>query len=169
MLCLKLSYTISSLAFLCQLQVLRLPALFPVILLLMVLFGAFGLGSLPLFMELGVEETFPLDPVYSEVTLHLPAQVADISVCPPPPSQLYGFLLVVLGNVLPWAREGGQHQCGEEITPLDYTPFFYFLMAEVAWGSLTLPCCHPDHPVHLPPALQCQPQVSQDQHRREKT
>ena len=36
------------------------------------------------------------------------------------------------------SRDGGEERCGEGINPLDYTNFFYFLMAEVTLSSLLM-------------------------------
>ena len=100
---LKISYSIASIAMISLLLCLRKPHLYPLILVFGAIFGFFGLSCFPLSMELAVEEAFPLDPVFTEVTTHLPGQV-------------YGFLLILLSNSLNWEVEGASsHQCGEDI------------------------------------------------------
>ena len=36
-------------------------------------------------------------------------------------------------------EEGRVHSCKDKITPLDYTPFFYLIMAETTFISVLLP------------------------------
>ena len=64
----KVSFALSSVSCIGLLLCLRLPDVFPLILLFAFLFGFFGLSSYPLFLELAVENAFPLDPVISEVS-----------------------------------------------------------------------------------------------------
>ena len=63
----KFSFGLSSIACIGLLLCLRLPDIFGLILLFAFLFGFFGVSSYPLFLELAVEDAYPLDPVISEV------------------------------------------------------------------------------------------------------
>ena len=80
------------------------------------------------------------------------------------PGQIYSFVVILLGNSLYWqvfffeinrqqlflfrcstfnfsfkVEEGRVHSCKDKITPLDYTPFFYLIMAETTFISVLLP------------------------------
>jgi len=123
---LKVSYCASTTCLIGGLLLLREHHLLPVLLPTLGLFGLFGVGCLPLSLELAAEETFPLQPAFSETLIHVPGQ-------------LYGAVLVALCNQLNSPkRDGGEERCGEGINPLDYTNFFYFLMAEVTLSSLLM-------------------------------
>jgi hypothetical protein len=69
------------------------------------------------YMSLGskkqaVEETFPLEPVYSETAIHFPAMT-------------YAFVLINICNNLNWeANQAVADTCGDAIQPLDYTPYY---------------------------------------------
>ena len=102
----KFSFGLSSIACIGLLLCLRLPDIFGLILLFAFLFGFFGVSSYPLFLELAVEDAYPLDPVISEVEIHCqqdhnsvqgddaPAW-PDLQLCGDPPWQqslLAGFV-----------------------------------------------------------------------------
>ena len=119
----KISYCISSLAFITLMLLLREPEVFPAIMCALSVVGFFGIGCFPLSLELSVEETFPLDPVYSETAIHFPAMT-------------YAFVLINICNNLNWEQsQTVSDTCGDAIQPLDYTPYFYYLMAEITVSS----------------------------------
>ena len=114
----KVFYCMASIVCIALMLILREPnLLFPTMGLLM-LFGFFSIGCFPLSLELAAEETFPLDPVYAETLMHFPAQ-------------FLALVLIPLCNTLTWDFIGTDDTCGEGIRPWDYTPFFYYLMAQV--------------------------------------
>ena len=84
---LKVSYCASTTCLIGGLLLLREQHLLPVLLTALGLFGLFGVGCLPLSLELAAEETFPLQPAFSETLIHVPGQ-------------LYGAVLVALCNQL---------------------------------------------------------------------
>merc|ERR1711892_104758 len=121
---LKISYSLSAIAFIASLLQLREPNLFYSTLFTMMLFGFFAIGCFPLSLELAVEESFPLEPVYSETTMHFPAYA-------------YAFILVNLCNNMTWDQDGAiPHSCGGKIRPWDYTPYFYLVMAELTVSAV---------------------------------
>jgi len=99
---------------------LRYDRAYPAIVLSLMGFGFCGLGSFPLVLELGVEESFPSDPVISEAFVHASGQ-------------LVGLIMILLGNVMHWkpnSRILDAQVCSEEeglIEPWDYTPFYYLI------------------------------------------
>ena len=119
----KISYCISSLAFLALVLLLREPEVLSAIMCTLFILGFFGIGCFPLSLELSVEETFPLEPVYSESAIHFPAMV-------------YAFILInICNNLSLETSQTNLDTCGDAITPLDYTPYFYYLMADIAVSS----------------------------------
>ena len=160
----KFSFGLSSIACIGLLLCLRLPDIFGLILLFAFLFGFFGVSSYPLFLELAVEDAYPLDPVISEVEIqcqldhnfvqgHDAPAWPDLQLCGHPPWQqslLAGFLFEINRQQLFLFRcstfnfsfkveEGRVHSCKDRIAPLDYTPFFYLIMAETTFISVLLP------------------------------
>ena len=123
---LKITYCFSAISFIASLLQLREPHLFYSTLFTLMIFGFCTIGCFPLSLELAVEETFPLEPVYSETTMHFPAYA-------------YAFILVNLCNNMTWEQEGStQHTCGGKIRPWDYTLYFYLMMAEVTVSAIAV-------------------------------
>ena len=100
----KFSFGLSSIACIGLLLCLRLPDIFGLILLFAFLFGFFGVSSYPLFLELAVEDAYPLDPVISEVEIQ--SNVSKITILLKVtmhlPGQIYSFVVILLGNSLYW-------------------------------------------------------------------
>ena len=69
--CAKVAFSICCLSVIGLCLTLREPSLLPLLLTILSLIGATGLGTFPLILEFAVEEAYPTNPIYTEAMIHI--------------------------------------------------------------------------------------------------
>jgi len=131
----KIAFSIACIGMIFLMVALRETNFFPGIMFGLILYGFFGLGAFPLTLELAVEETYPVDPVFSEAFIHMSGQAQAV-------------FFILLGNYMTWDPDkkildaqvckdlSGTQDSPGAVNPWDYTPYYYLIMTFGFLGGL---------------------------------